>query len=143
MKSGFTAAEVSAHNSPTDCWYIYGTKVVDITQYIASGQHPGVPKRLLRAQACCAVPAGFAGCCRSRSATLSAATGIGLAIQLLVCHQCCSLCLHPCRAPRHADGNPVMYPCCGRDCTSDFDASHRGSRALREQATFYIGDFIS
>lgn len=36
-----------------------------------------------------------------------------------------------------------MYPCCGTDCTRDFDASHRGQRALREQEQFYIGDFIA
>lgn len=38
-KTGFTAAEVAAHNSASDCWLILDGKVYEVTDFIPS--HPG------------------------------------------------------------------------------------------------------
>jgi len=38
-KTGFTATEVAAHNSATDCWLILDGKVYEVTDFIPS--HPG------------------------------------------------------------------------------------------------------
>lgn len=33
--------EIATHNSKESCWLVYGTKVYDVTPYVASGFHPG------------------------------------------------------------------------------------------------------
>ena len=39
--SGFSSSEVAKHNKLSDCWFIIGGKVYDITEYIKSYSHPG------------------------------------------------------------------------------------------------------
>ena len=36
----YTLAEVNLHDKATDCWMTINGKVVDVTSFIASGQHP-------------------------------------------------------------------------------------------------------
>lgn len=52
----------------------------------------------------------------------------------------------PAAAPRPAPptrgtgGNQRIYPCCGKDCTVEFDVNH-GARATRQQDDLcYIGE---
>lgn len=54
------------------------------------------------------------------------------------------LCAHTAGLlPRSAGGNDIMFPCCGKDCTKDFDDEHRGQRAHREQEAYFIGDLVA
>jgi cytochrome b involved in lipid metabolism len=135
VKSGFTAAEVAAHNSPTDCYYIYSNKVVDITQYIANDLHPGGQQHYLPCHGgrpCTAWVCRRAAAVACWPCTLSGRIPTALPTSPLLLPTFCPTA-----------GNSIMYPCCGRDCTSDFDSAHRGQRALREQEQYYIGDFIA
>jgi cytochrome b involved in lipid metabolism len=38
---GFILAEVAEHDSAEDCWQVIDGKVHDVTEYVASGEHPG------------------------------------------------------------------------------------------------------
>ena len=38
----YTLADISKHNSPSDCWMAIDGQVYDVTEYIASGAHNGV-----------------------------------------------------------------------------------------------------
>lgn len=38
-KKYFSKAEISSHNTPNDCWVVYGNKVYDVTKYHEN--HPG------------------------------------------------------------------------------------------------------
>ena len=40
-KKVYTLEEVSEHDEETDCWMAIDGKVYDVTEYIASGDHPG------------------------------------------------------------------------------------------------------
>ncbi len=42
--AGLTAAQVSAHNSPNDCYLIVNSKVYNVTTYI--GNHPGGKQKI-------------------------------------------------------------------------------------------------
>lgn len=147
------------------CADIYGTKVVDITSYIANDLHPGT--------ACCFV---VFSCLALRwemvvpPSWLSSLNHWLLCYQSLLCgcparlrsrpgaylHLPCGrnnifslctarlLCAHTAGLlTRSAGGNDIMFPCCGKDCTKDFDDEHRGQRAHREQAAYYIGDLAA
>jgi cytochrome b involved in lipid metabolism len=37
----YSMSEVSAHNSPSDCWVAISGRVYDVSAYVASGDHPG------------------------------------------------------------------------------------------------------
>lgn len=37
----YTLLEVAAHSSAQDCWLVVDNRVFDVTQYVASGSHPG------------------------------------------------------------------------------------------------------
>lgn len=40
IQSYYTLADISKHNSPSDCWILIDKNVIDATAYIASGKHP-------------------------------------------------------------------------------------------------------
>lgn len=40
IQSYYTLADISKHNSPSDCWILIDKNVIDATSYIASGKHP-------------------------------------------------------------------------------------------------------
>jgi len=40
-KTGITLAEITKHNSASDCWFTIEGKVYNVTPFIASGMHPG------------------------------------------------------------------------------------------------------
>jgi cytochrome b involved in lipid metabolism len=42
MSKVFSAAEVSQHNQPADCWLIISGKVYNVTSFL--GEHPGGKK---------------------------------------------------------------------------------------------------
>lgn len=39
--ASYTLEEVSKHNSKGDCWFVVEGKVYNVTDFIASGRHPG------------------------------------------------------------------------------------------------------
>lgn len=229
MKSGFTAAEVAAHNTPTDCWCKWGGSrclllhavlaCLGLLRHMRGGDWPPALLRHSRAADHCVARKGLPGRVTMPCAPVPGlrrhlrnqggghhvlhsqrspprhgvllcgfflfgiAVGDGRAAELAVqleplaavlpepamrcparlrsrpgayLHLPCGrnnifslctarlLCAHTAGLlPRSAGGNDIMFPCCGKDCTKDFDDEHRGQRAHREQAAYYIGDLAA